>query len=329
MQNWQPESGDVNCTLPEDYADAAKVCEQLEIEFATVNFVTEYWELVFRHCLDEYAIGRTPNPDIWCNREIKFRAFLDYALNLGADFIATGHYAQIERANSQVKLLRGLDENKDQSYFLHLLNQEQLTKTIFPLGKMHKTEVRTLAKKLNLVNYAKKGSTGICFIGERKFKPFLENYLLTRPGKIVDRSEKILGKHDGLMFYTLGQRQGLGIGGIKNGDEAPWYVVAKDFEHNYLIVSQNKQDPAIWNDSLQCSKPHWISGSAPIFPLKCAAKVRYRATDAACTVTASHGGGLNVKFAEPEWAPTPGQAIVFYDGMECLGGATIEMVGAN
>lgn len=332
MKNWEEEENGADssiCSATQDFNDARLVCDQLQIPLQVVNFSREYWDRVFQYMLDEYAQGRTPNPDIVCNQEIKFKEFLNYAKTLDADFIATGHYARhlTCKNGTQVihKLYKALDHTKDQSYFLYTLGQTQLAFTLFPLGELTKVAVRTIAKKNLLPNCEKKDSTGICFIGERKFKSFLSEYLLAKPGKIVvaDSGEE-LGKHDGLMFYTLGQRQGLGIGGKKNATEAPWYVVKKNIAKNELIVAQNAEHPLLMSDSLSCQKVHWIAERAPLLPLHCAAKIRYRQTEQKCAVIAAVDGIYNVTFAIPQRAITPGQAVVFYaaDG-ECLGGGTI------
>lgn len=335
MQNWQPVNEDPHCSAEQDLTDAKKVCDQLQIPLQTINFADEYWHKVFQHMLDEYAAGRTPNPDVLCNKEIKFKAFLEYAKAQNADFIATGHYARCEFYDNKFHLLKGKDENKDQSYFLHLLNQEQLKYALFPIGELTKPEVRAIAKKAGLINCAKKDSTGICFIGERKFKHFLQEYLLNKPGDIYSINEsvgaycntplqnncdKCIGKHDGLMFYTLGQRQGLNIGGQKNAKEAPWYVVQKDLVNNKLYVSQNHDHPLLMKKNIACETIHWINGEVPKLPFNCKAKIRYRQNDQECVIINSN----EVEFEEPQWAATPGQSIVFYEGDECLGGAVIK-----
>jgi tRNA-uridine 2-sulfurtransferase len=325
MQNWQ-DTNDDHCTYAQDLADAQAVASQLQIPFMTVNFAAEYWQKVFQLFLDEYAACRTPNPDILCNKEIKFKAFLDYAKEHGANYIATGHYARNHCIEAKQHLLKATDKQKDQSYFLHLLNQQQLAASIFPLGEITKTEVRAIAKKNGFCNYAKKDSTGICFIGERKFKKFLSEYLLNKPGDIVvvnDDKITVIGKHDGLMFYTIGQRQGLQIGGKKNAQEAPWYVAVKDLTHNHLIVTQDKHHPALSAQKLVCNKLHWIAGDAPNFNRSFTAKIRYRQNDQICQLDKNTVDTLTVTFEEPQWAITPGQAVVFYDGDECLGGGTI------
>lgn len=323
MQNWQDDSDSSNCPIAQDLADAESICKTLQIKLHTVNFSREYWDKVFQYFLDEYAAFRTPNPDVLCNKEIKFKAFLDFAKQLGADYIATGHYARINQIDNKFQLLKAVDHNKDQSYFLHLLNQEQLAASFFPIGELTKPEVRALAKQHGFINFAKKDSTGICFIGERKFKNFLSEYLLNKPGAIVTPENKVIGQHDGLMFYTIGQRQGLKIGGQKNASEAPWYVAAKNISQNRLIVTQDKNHPALAATKLSCDKVHWIAGTEPDFTQNYTAKIRYRQIDQVCKIIPKENNTLEVEFANPQWAITPGQAVVFYAGDVCLGGATI------
>lgn len=318
MKNWEEDDTDTYCPASLDMADAQAVCDALQIELHRVNFAAEYWERVFTYFLAEYRSGRTPNPDILCNKEIKFRAFLDYAKQRGANKIATGHYARI----SQNSLLKGLDPQKDQSYFLHLLTQEQLAQSLFPVGELQKAEVRTIAKKMGFKNHAKKDSTGICFIGERKFKNFLNDYLPAKPGPIMTPEGKTIGTHDGLMFYTLGQRQGLKIGGMKDQLEAPWYVVTKNIEENILIVAQGENHPLLFSDSLIAENVHWID-ETPDFPLKLFAKTRYRQPDQACIIECREDNKYVVRFDSPQRAVTPGQSVVFYQGEKCLGGGVI------
>jgi tRNA-specific 2-thiouridylase len=321
MKNWEQDDTELYCHSAEDVVDAKHVADAIGIPITSVNFAQEYWDRVFQHFLAEYKAGRTPNPDILCNTEIKFKAFLEHAKSLGADKIATGHYARVVEQNGEFQLHKAKDLNKDQSYFLHGLNQQQLSQAIFPLGEVEKPEVRKIAKDQSFKNADKKDSTGICFIGERKFKSFLQDYLPALPGDIVEiDSEKIIGKHEGLMYYTIGQRQGLGIGGVKDASEEPWYVVSKDLDNNRLLVAQGEH-PALYRDSLQVESIHWI-GKAPTLPLQCFAKTRYRQPDQACTVMQSKSGYL-VKFAEPQRAITPGQSVVFYNGTHCLGGGVI------
>lgn len=322
MKNWEGDDTQTHCPAELDLKDAKAVADKLNIPLHVVNFSKDYWDRVFEHFLDEYAAGRTPNPDILCNKEIKFRAFLDEALSLGADAIATGHYAQIQTQQDKFQLVKGLDPLKDQSYFLHLLNQRALANTLFPIGHLPKTTVRAIAQAQGFVNAKKKDSTGICFIGERKFKTFLQEYLPAQPGVIETLEGDEVGMHEGLMYHTVGQRKGLLIGGLKKYDELPWYVVDKDVQRNVLVVAQGSEHPALFKMSLHAIHPHWISGVAPVFPLKCQAKIRYRQADQACTVHCE-GGMLAVHFAVPQRAVTPGQAIVFYEEAICLGGATI------
>lgn len=326
MKNWEEDDTEDYCSAAEDIADASRVCDVLNIPFHTVNFSSEYWDNVFESFLHEYQSGRTPNPDILCNKEIKFKAFLHYAATLGIDRIATGHYAGIRYNSNQGQhlLLRAQDTTKDQSYFLYTLTQQQLAKTIFPLSNTLKTEVRNIAQRLQLPNHAKKDSTGICFIGERKFKEFLQRYCLSSGGNMCSIDDgSVVGQHDGLMFYTIGQRQGLKIGGRKNSSGAPWYVVAKNLEENTLIVAQGHDHPALFKQELHCTQTHWIAGNPPSSNFACTAKIRYRHTDQACHVTQLATDHYHVKFSIPQSAVTPGQSIVFYDGEVCLGGAII------
>ncbi|MFB1001410.1 MAG: tRNA 2-thiouridine(34) synthase MnmA [Pseudomonadales bacterium] len=323
MKNWDEDDGTEYCTARTDLEDAMRVCDKLNVELHTVNFAQQYWDNVFEHFLAEYNAGRTPNPDVLCNREIKFKVFADYAEKLGADFIATGHYARTSHSNDGTRLLKGLDHNKDQSYFLHAVSHQQLAKTLFPIGEMEKSSVRAIAKKADLVTHDKKDSTGICFIGERRFKDFLERYLPANPGPIIDDNGNPMGKHSGLMFHTIGQRQGLGIGGVANAAQAPWYVAEKRLEDNTLIVVQGNQHELLFTNSLTAIDSHWI-GEEPTLPLKCKAKTRYRQEDQACTIISADNGQLSVEFDEPQRATTPGQYIVFYVDDHCLGGAVIQ-----
>jgi tRNA-specific 2-thiouridylase len=324
MKNWEEDDGTEYCTAKEDYADAQAVADRLGIKLHGANFAAEYWDNVFEHFLAEYRAGRTPNPDILCNREIKFKAFLEYALMLGADYIATGHYTRRGELEGKATLLKGLDSNKDQSYFLHAVGHTELEKTLFPIGEIEKPEVRALADRHGLATAKKKDSTGICFIGERRFSDFLKQYLPAQPGDIVSVDGEVLGRHQGLMYHTIGQRQGLGIGGLANHEQAPWYVVEKDLAANRLLVAQGNDHPSLFRSSLSTSEVFWVSGEAPILPLRCHAKVRYRQSDQACTVHADGEGGYRVDFAEAQRAVTPGQSVVFYDGERCLGGGVIE-----
>ena len=324
MKNWEDSFAAGYCAAAEDLEDARSVCATLGIPLHQANFTAEYQERVFRYFLDEYRRGRTPNPDILCNTEIKFKAFLDHARRLGADRIATGHYARRVEGNSRQHLLKGRDPGKDQSYFLCGLDQIQLASTLFPVGELHKRQVRERAAAAGLVTHAKKDSTGICFIGERRFREFLGRYLPTQPGPIRAVDSELLGEHGGLMFHTIGQRQGLGIGGRRAGSGEPWYVVGKDRAHNTLIVAQGRDHPALFHRRLRASQLHWISGSAPATPLHCQAKIRYRQPDQPCVLEALDANGALVRFAEPQRAATPGQAVVFYLEDECLGGGIID-----
>ncbi len=320
MVNW--EDDDSYCTAAEDFQDARAVCANLGIGLHRANFAAEYRARVFRHFLDEYRAGRTPNPDILCNREIKFKAFFDYAMRLGADFIATGHYARLRHDERGTHLLCAADRAKDQTYFLHAVPSEALARTLFPLGELSKDEVRQLAEDAGFGNFDKKDSTGICFIGERDFADFLSRYLPAQPGNIFSVDGVHLGRHQGLMFHTLGQRKGLGIGGQRHADERPWYVVDKDLGSNSLIVGQGHDHPRLLSSALLSESAYWISGQSPVLPLRCKAKVRYRQSAQSCTVYPI-SDGLRVVFDDSQWAVTPGQSVVFYTGEECLGGAVI------
>ncbi len=326
MKNWEDEDDEFYCSSEEDYSDAIQVCDLLDLPLHSVNFSKEYRENVFKYSLEEYKSGRTPNPDVLCNKEIKFKFFLDYALNLGADAIATGHYARILKSADGFQLLKGIDKNKDQSYFLYLLGQEELSKSIFPIGNMNKDDVRILAKKLDLPTSTKKDSTGICFIGERDFKAFLLQYLPTQPGDIVTTEGKIVGQHDGLMYYTLGQRKGIGVGGGHGITEEPWYVVKKDLDKNSLVIGQGHDHPGLYSKSLTAGQLHWITSVPSKIPFECTAKIRYRQKDQACTITNIENRIANIQFTENQFAPTPGQSVVFYDGEQCLGGGIIETI---
>lgn len=327
MKNWDDYDEEYPCTAKEEAMEAMTVCECIGIDMDAITFVEEYRDRVFQYFLEEYKKGRTPNPDILCNKEIKFRAFLDYALDHGANYIATGHYARITYENNHYQLLKGADQNKDQSYFLYTLGQEQLSRTLFPLGDLIKTDVRKIAEEAGLPNFNKKDSTGICFIGERRFKPFLTRYLGTQPGDICDVDNNVIGKHDGLMFYTLGQRQGLGIGGNAKGSGEPWFVLDKDLTSNTLIVGQGHNHPRLLSRTLKAEAMHWVSGTAPPLPFDCHAKTRYRQADQVCTITECNDDSYTVTFTTPQRAVTPGQSVVFYDGEICLGGGVItEMI---
>ncbi len=324
MTNWDDDEG--YCTAAADLQDARRVCEQLDIPLHHVDFAAEYRERVFAEFLDEYRAGRTPNPDVLCNREIKFGVFRDYAKRLGAELLATGHYARTAVTGGETHLLKGIDSGKDQSYFLHAVSEAALRETLFPLGELRKAEVRALARDAGLATHDKKDSTGICFIGERPFREFLAGFLPARPGIIRSADGQELGRHDGLMFYTLGQRQGLGIGGRRDAGDAPWYVAAKDSATNELIVVQGDH-PLLYSRELLTGPPSWI-GTPPRFRdgMRCAARVRYRQEDQGCRVTAAGDGRLQVVFDSRQRAVAPGQYAVFYDGERCLGGAVIERV---
>lgn len=322
MKNWDDTDEFGHCTADADAEDVRQVCEQIDIPFYTVNFEEEYSHKVFDYFLDEYRKGRTPNPDVMCNREIKFGEFLQKALELGADYLATGHYARVAERAGKYRLLRSADTNKDQTYFLNQLNQYQLSRTMFPLGSLTKPEVRKIAHEAGLATASKKDSTGICFIGERNFKEFLSQYLPAQPGEIRTLDGELKGRHDGLMYYTFGQRQGLGIGGSGTGE--PWFVADKDLERNILYVVQGGDHPALFSHGLIAQDVSWISGEEPQDALTCTAKFRYRQPDQEVTVTRQEDGTYLVRFAQPQKAITPGQAVVFYDGEECLGGGTID-----
>jgi tRNA-uridine 2-sulfurtransferase len=326
MKNWDDTDELGYCTAEQDAEDVRRVCEQIGIPYYTVNFEKEYYDKVFSYFLDEYKRGRTPNPDVMCNREIKFGEFLNKALDLGADYVATGHYARVVEEDGKFKLLRGMDSNKDQTYFLNALNQEQLSRAMFPIGHLPKPEVRRIAEEAGLYTAKKKDSTGVCFIGERNFREFLSQYLPAKSGEMVDiETGEVKGRHDGLMYYTLGQRQGLGIGGSGNGQ--PWFVAEKDLERNILYVVQGDQHPSMYSTSLTASGLNWISGSRPAAgtTLHCTAKFRYRQPDQGVTLTFQEDDMVHVAFDVQQKAITPGQAVVFYDGETCLGGGIIEV----
>jgi len=324
MKNWDEDDGTEYCTAIEDLNDAQAVCDKLDIKLHTANFASEYWDNVFEHFLVEYRSGRTPNPDILCNKEIKFKAFLDYATTLGADYIATGHYVRRTDDNEQTYLLKGIDENKDQSYFLHAVHQSKLAKTLFPVGELEKPAVRKIAEDNDLITHNKKDSTGICFIGERKFSDFLKQYIPAQPGDIETDTGDIIGRHNGLMYHTIGQRQGLGIGGLKNYDESPWYVAKKDLDRNVLLVVQGTKHPLLYSQTLTTLEIDWINQTPTSFPFHCKAKVRYRQADQNCTILSKQGEQLTVVFDQPQRAVTPGQSIAFYQDERCLGGGIIE-----
>ena len=330
MKNWDEDDGTDYCTAMQDLEDAEEVCNKLNIKLHTASFAAEYWDRVFEYFLAEYKAGRTPNPDILCNKEIKFKAFLDYAITLGADFIATGHYVRKktttneETGQEQAFLLKGLDNNKDQSYFLHLVTEDKIAKTLFPVGELEKPVVRQLALENDLITHDKKDSTGICFIGERKFKDFLQQYLPAQPGEIVTEKGEVIGQHQGLMYHTIGQRQGLGIGGLQSHGEAPWYVAEKDLENNKLLVVQGKNHPLLFAGGLTVQGIDWINEQHPDLPLRCTAKTRYRQPDQKCILVQSESGEIIVTFDKPQRAITPGQSLVIYDNDICLGGSIIE-----
>lgn len=326
MKNWEQDDRNGYCAAAQDLADAQAVCDQLGIPLHSVNFSKEYWNQVFTHFLHEYENGRTPNPDVLCNKEIKFKAFLNHALTLGADYIATGHYARNKIMDGKGYLYKSKDRDKDQTYFLHAVQPEALAKTLFPVGDYQKSEIRAFAEQLGLVTHNKKDSTGICFIGEKNFKNFLKEFILAKPGDIKNTNNQVIGKHDGLMYYTLGQRQGLGIGGVKNSSDDPWYVIEKDIPNNILWVAQGKHHPRLYNPGLICGPIHWLADCQDQLPLTCYAKTRYRQTEQACMVSPEDAGKHYVMFAEPQRALTPGQYIVFYEKNQCLGGALIEQV---
>jgi len=324
MKNWEEDDTQEYCSASVDLADAQQVCEKLAIPLHTVNFSSEYWDNVFEFFLQEYRAGRTPNPDIMCNKEIKFKAFLDHAQTLGASKIATGHYVRARTVDNQTQLLRGLDRNKDQSYFLYALDQSQISQALFPVGELDKLKVRKLAENHGLTTYNKKDSTGICFIGERKFKDFLQRFIPAQPGTIKSLSGEPLGEHSGLMYYTIGQRQGLGIGGTEQGNEEPWYVVEKRMDTNTLMVTQGKDHPSLLHNYCRISGLHWINPIDTSKRVNCQAKTRYRQSDQNCQVTHIENDMAIVEFENPQRAITPGQALVVYRDEVCLGGATIE-----
>lgn len=324
MKNWNEEDEFGVCTAEEDYEDVRKVCDQIGIPYYTVNFEKEYWDRVFTYFLDEYKKGRTPNPDVLCNKEIKFKAFLDYALKLGADYLATGHYARVDFYNGEYRLLRGIDPGKDQTYFLCTLGQYPLSKAMFPIGHLTKDKVRKIASSIGLETADKKDSTGICFIGEKNFKEFLSDYLPAKPGDIRSISGQLLGKHDGLMYYTIGQRKGLGIGGRGSGD--PWFVASKDVKNNILYVVQGANNPALYSKALIATDIHWISLREQRNSFKCSAKFRYRQPDKEVTVYNKSNGSCKVIFDEPQKAITKGQFVVFYNEDVCLGGGVIDQI---
>jgi len=327
MKNWEEDDTDEYCSASQDLADAQAVCDKLDIKLHSINFAAEYWDNVFEYFLAEYKAGRTPNPDIICNKEIKFKAFLEFAAEaLDADYIATGHYVQRREVDGQWQLLRGLDNNKDQSYFLYTLGSEHVAQTLFPVGGLEKPQVREIALEQGLITHDKKDSTGICFIGERKFKDFLAKYLPAQPGKIETCEGEEIGKHDGLMYHTLGQRKGLQIGGLTNHGEAPWYVVDKDLKRNVLIVGQGSDHPRLFSNGLVASQLHWTDRIGPLQVTKLTVKTRYRQTDIPCTLYPAGPDQVRVIFDQPQSSVTPGQSAVFYIDDVCLGGAIIDEV---
>jgi tRNA-specific 2-thiouridylase len=323
MKNWEDDDDDEYCSTREDLVDAVSAAETIGIEVEAVNFAAEYRERVFASFLAEYRAGRTPNPDVLCNAEIKFKAFLDHAMKLGAEKIATGHYARVEERAGRFLLLKGIDPGKDQSYFLHRLTQAQLARTVFPVGHLHKTEVRRIAREAGLPNHAKRDSTGICFIGERPFRAFLSRYLPRDPGPMVTPEGERVGMHEGLMYYTLGQRQGLGIGGRRDASPQPWYVAGKELASNSLVVVQGHDHALLQKRSLHAQDASWIAGEPPAGDAALAAKTRYRQADAACALRVADLTAFDLEFATPQWAVTPGQSAVLYDGEVCLGGGVI------
>jgi tRNA-specific 2-thiouridylase len=323
MKNWEDDDTEEYCASRADLVDAVAAADVIGIDIDQVNFAADYRERVFTEFLREYQAGRTPNPDVLCNAEIKFRAFLDKAVEWGADLIATGHYARVRHRDGRYELLKGLDAGKDQSYFLYRLTQAQLSRTLFPVGELNKSEVRRIAKRAGLAVHDKRDSTGICFIGERPFRDFLRRYLPARPGPVKTVDGRTIGEHAGAMYYTLGQREGLGVGGVKGASEEPWYVVAKDVAANALIVAQGHDHPLLYSRRLTASNLSWVAGAAPGAHFQCGAKIRYRQPDQECTVIVTGGGDCQVEFQAPQRAVTPGQSVVFYEGEVCLGGGII------
>jgi tRNA-specific 2-thiouridylase len=327
MQNWA-DDGSGDCRAEDDRRDAVAVCGRLGLPIHFRDFSRQYWDGVFAHFLAEYKAGRTPNPDVLCNREIKFKYFLDAARELGAERIATGHYARVEARDGRSLLLRAMDRSKDQSYFLHQLGQAQLSATRFPLGGLYKTDVRRMAAEAGLPTAEKKDSTGICFIGERDFREFLSRYIPARTGEIRDPRGCVLGEHPGVFYFTLGQREGLQLGGLRGREPAPWYVVGKDVAHNVLIVDQGSDSPFLLSNELWSEPAHWIAGDPPGCRFSCTAQTRYRQQEESCDVEVLDDGGVRVRFARKQRAVTPGQSLVLYDGDICLGGAIIAATDA-
>ena len=323
MKNWEDDDTETYCSSRQDFLDAVSVADVMDIPIEVVNFSVEYKDRVFSHFLAEYQAGRTPNPDVLCNAEIKFKAFLDHATQLGADCIATGHYAQVRKVDGMFQLLKGEDGTKDQSYFLYRLNQAQLANTLFPIGHLYKRDVRNIARQLKLPNASKKDSTGICFIGERPFREFLNRYLPREPGEIQTPEGKVVGQHMGLMYYTIGQRQGLGIGGTRSGSEEPWYVSAKNISRNVLVVVQGHNHPDLFRSSLKAADLTWISGKQPHCNWVYSDKTSDRQVDALCTISSLNHDCCEIDFAQNQWAVTPGQSVVIYESRVCLGGGII------
>ena len=325
MKNWEGDDTEDYCPAMEDMKDASAVAKLLDIPLHIENFSGQYWDNVFEHFLAEYKSGRTPNPDILCNKEVKFKAFLQHAMSLGADYIATGHYTRVARdEEGTCHLLKGLDDNKDQSYFLYTLQQHQLQKSMFPVGELEKPIVRKLAEEAGFITHDKKDSTGICFIGERKFKDFLQRFLPAQPGDIVDDQGTVIGKHDGLMYHTLGQRKGLGIGGGHGHGNDPWYAADKDLKNNRLVAVQGKEHPLLQHPLLIADTLDWVSGECPALNTHLKAKIRYRQAEQPCQIIEHKNGKIVVQFDEPQTAVAPGQSVVFYDGDDCLGGGIID-----
>ena len=327
MKNWEDDDDGEHCSTRQDLIDAASAADVIGVELEAVNFSAEYRDRVFAEFLREYSAGRTPNPDVLCNAEIKFKAFLDHAVSMGAQHIATGHYARVREADGRCELLRGVDPGKDQSYFLHRLTQAQLSRAMFPIGHLHKREVREIARRIGLPNAAKKDSTGICFIGERPFRAFLNRYLPTKPGPIVTDAGRTIGEHVGLSFYTLGQRKGIGIGGTREGSGEPWFAARKDIERNALIVVQGHDHPWLLADRLEADSASWIAGEAPVDDGRLGAKTRYRQSDARCSLEPLGADRFGLRFDSPQWAVTPGQSAVLYRDEACLGGGIIASAG--
>ncbi len=325
MKNWEEKTPDGICTSAADYEDVARVCKHIDIPFYGLNFVKEYWDSVFRHFIEEFRLGFTPNPDILCNREIKFKAFYDKAKQLGVDYLATGHYCRNELSNGKHLLVKGVDGNKDQTYFLYTIKERILQNVLFPIGNLQKTQVREIARKNALATAEKKDSTGVCFIGERNFKQFLSQYINPRPGKFETLDGKVIGEHDGIAYYTIGQRKGLAIGGPGEA----WFVIGKDPQRNVVLVGQGAMHPGLYCDELVATDLTWVSEDAPAYPLSCFAKIRYRQPDQECIIKSADNGKLNVCFKIPQRAVTPRQSIVFYQGEVCLGGGIIESAGPS